>query len=225
MPARFRLRPNIKKLIAYPLAVAVWAIFSASSALAQTTWTINIDATGNQQKPHRYTVNRQDTGTPCKYNNANSDAPKLHVCGNDTIQWVASTDPDSSGNKKNELFIFHEDKVLIDGKNNSVQLLHSSSSDANPAEGIVDPSVVQPGQDISHEYYVIVYDKSNKKWYVEDPTIIIGGTRATDLVLDLQKDCKQLSRLLEKADDLSKTQKDKVNMGCEAFGNIHIPKN
>jgi hypothetical protein len=224
MPAQFRLKPNIKKLIAYPLAVAVLVIFSASSALAQTTWTINIDATGNQPKPNGYTVARKDTGTACKYNNSNSDAPKLRVCGDDTVQWVASTAPNSSGEMKNELFIFHEDRVLIDGTTKHLnQLFHSS--DGNPAGGKVDSGAVQPGKDVDHEYYVAVYDRSNKKWYVEDPKIIIGGTRATDLVLDLQKDCKQLNRLLEKANDLSKAQKDKINEGCEAFGNIHIPKN
>lgn len=222
MPARLGFSLSIKVFSIYSVIVTVFCIFLTQRAQAQTQWTITIDATGSQPKPHGYTVARKDIGSPCSYNNSNSDAPKLKVCGNDIVQWIASTAADSSGIKKNELFIFHEDKVLLDGNKNSIQLLHES--DGNAAEGIVDPSAVQPGQDVDHEYYVIVYDRSHKKWYVEDPKIIIGGTRGPQLIRSIQKSCDELSPLLDKHDDLGKEARDKAIQACKTFSEIHVPQ-
>jgi hypothetical protein len=216
MPTQPKLSSNRKNFSIYILAAIALSIFPTWGAEAQTTWTITVVATGNHQKPVRYDVSRVDTGVPCVY--SNNDAKKLKVCLKDTIRWAAETDAGTDGTKKNELFVFHEDPILIDTTNATVQTLHASYG--KTADGHVDPHAPQG----DHEYYVAIYDKSNTRWYAEDPKIIIGGTLAIDLVLDIQKDCKQLSPLLEKADDLTKLQKDKITEGCKVFSDIHTSK-
>jgi hypothetical protein len=205
--------------LVYSVTIATFTILTAPRAEAYTTWTITIDATGNGAKPAGYSLSRTDTGIPCKETNSNSDAPNLTVCPNDLILWVASTAPGSSGKKKNELFIFHEDAILLDGDGNSVQTLHSSNG--VPTGGTVDPRATLLG----HEYYVVVYDKSNKKWYMEDPKIIIGGAQVPPLMEDIQKNCKQLILLLDKYTELSQDSNDQAIKACRQLGEISIPKN
>ena len=219
MPTQLGLTPNIKLLLAYSAIGFVFGFFPTQSSQAQTEWTITIDATGNHPKPAGYKVSRRDIGVPCGY--TNNDATQLYVCPKDTVLWVASTAPGSSGagKKKNELFIFHEDQILLDSDGNSVQTLHSS--DGAAIGGTIDPSAIPLG----HEYYVVVYDRSNKKWYVEDPKIIIGGAVVADLIQNIQKNCDQLSPLIEKDKNLGDKNKDLVREGCKQFRNITKPSN
>lgn len=219
MPAQLGFNHNVKMLLAHSVIAVVFGFFPTQSTQAQTQWTITIDATGNQSKPAGYSLSRKELGVPCKYTNTNSDAPRLYVCPRDTILWVVSTAPGSSGKKKNELFVFHEDMILLDSDGNPVQALHSS--DGAPIGGTIDPNAILLG----HEYYVVVYDRSNKKWYVEDPKIIIGGAVAADLIQNIQKNCDQLYPLIEKDKNLSDKNKDLVREGCKQFQNIKKPSN
>jgi len=219
VPAQLNLSSTIKKLLVYSITVATFTIILAPRAKAYTTWTITIDATGNGPKPAGYSLSRTDTGIPCEYTNSSSGARSLTVCPKDVVLWVASTAPGSSGKKKNELFVFQEDTILLDGDNNSVQTLHSS--DGAATGGTIDPTATLLG----HEYYVVVYDRSNKKWYMEDPKIIIGGTQVPSLMEDIQKNCKQLTPLLEKHADLSKEAKEQAIKACKQLEEINIPKN
>jgi|SRR5580704_2355492 hypothetical protein len=202
MPYTPILLPRFKRCMV--LAIAVAAICAAlssnasaqttASTHAQTTWTITIDATGPGPKPAGYTVDFTPKTGGCPLAEPPSPTPNptsLSICENDIVQWVAVTRKNASGNMKSEMSVFHEHTILLDpnygGKPN--QAYHAS--DGQPTQpATVDPNAsVNPN--VSHEYYVAVFDKVGRRWYVDDPKIIIGGVGIDELIALIKKECSE----------------------------------
>jgi hypothetical protein len=212
------LEVKFKHFLTLAIALAVFGGLFVTNANAQvvpaktepTTWTITIDATtkpsaANPNPKLVYTVEREDPPPPavgCIYDNP--DARNLEVCPNDIVQWTAKTADAPLQKPKNEMFVFHEDAILLD-KDGPRHVFHASDggSDGATADPKVSSDVTQ------HEYHVAVIDELNHHIYLEDPKIMIGTGSKLGLENRITQDCKTLIRLSKGSE-----HEDEVISGC-----------
>ena len=158
------------------LAVVAFGSLFVSSAQAQhlpTTWTITVDGTGPRLKPG-YTVTYLPANGGCPYATAAVDPERLKVCQGDTVNWIANT-----STTKNVMSVIHEDPVM---DQNHIPTQAFSASDSSPVGAVVDSNAVFLGP---HEYFVVVFDKSTRRSYVDDPKIMIGTGSAIEIMKEL----------------------------------------
>lgn len=178
--------------------LAIFAILLVPRASAQaTTWTITIDATGSSSNPG-YSVSPTTGGCPftLKQNPEN-----LAVCPGDKIVWqLMSTE------KLSELYLYHEDAILLDPNTNSPHGVQASNDNPSLTYTVKsNPSLQGP-----HKYYVAALDKKTARLYVADPKVIIGQGSPIELLDQIQTACKPLLGSLE---DNSKA-KDQAKAMC-----------
>jgi hypothetical protein len=204
-------------LLAIRIAVLGGLIATAANAQVApattepTTWTITIDATtkpsaANPNPALGYAVGRQDPPSPavgCIYDNP--DPRNVKVCPKDMVFWTVKTADAPLQKAKNEMFVFHEDAILLDDTG-SRHVFHASNGGKDGAKA--DPKFSSDVQ--QHEYHVAVIDELNHHVYLEDPKIMIGTGSKLELENKIKRDCKTIL-------DRSKESKDESPLirGCK----------
>ena len=168
--------PSRARSVFFTVAAIAFSSLFVSSARAQylpTTWTITIDGTGPRLKPGYRPVTFSPTTGGCPYATLAADTERLQVCLGDTVIWQANT-----STPKNVMSVITEDPVL---DQNNIPTQAFNASDSVPVKGTVDASASLG----SHEYLVVIFNKSTKRSYIDDPKIIIGTGSSIDVMKKL----------------------------------------
>jgi len=156
------------------ISAVVFATGGPKSPPLHTVWTVTVDATGSGHSL-TYALSSNPSGAPnCSGLNPHPSpsASYLYICPGDTVQWVAKTKTNQSGEMKSELGLLHEECILLDKWGHSHQSFHASHGHPTEGGATDDPCVALK---VPHKYYAVVFDKVSNQWHYDDPKIIVGG--------------------------------------------------
>jgi hypothetical protein len=189
-------------------AAAVLFMFLPCKATGQTKWMITVNATGASEMP-TYSIASDPPNAPnCDPSGAkpgtNGD---LYVCLHDKICWIAVTTPDGAGNMHSEMFIFVDDDIL-DKDDNTRTITHAFR--AKNGAKICGPVDDWTGEEVDHKYGVVVFDRSTKRIYIDDPKIRIGTGTAVPALRYFQEACHSQSKFIADLDVKDESKKQAI---------------
>jgi hypothetical protein len=178
---------------------------------------ITANATGASEVP-AYSVASDPPNAPnCDPSGAKPGTTgDLYVCRDDKICWMAVTTPDGAGKMHSEMFIFVDDDV-VDNDDATMTITHAFR--AKGGAKICGPVDEGAGEEVDHKYGVVVFDRSTKRIYIDDPKIRIGTGLGVPALRYFQQACHSQSKFLADLDvkDESKKQAiiDRFRATCE----------
>jgi len=171
--------------VVFATALAAFGSLSASSAKAQTTWTITVDVTSGNETPAYKVLSNPTGASDCSGTNPNPLPSHyiLYICPNDKVEWKVKTT-----GKKGWLSIHQKDGFLM---RNGVPIYWFHSREGGSADGGQSDAII-PASPLVYEYFVAVFDDNSTQshLYAHDPKVIIGNGPPIEL---FDAECKKVA--------------------------------
>jgi len=185
MPAEPSHYPDIRNALIPLIAISLISICFTCSAEAQTTWLVLVDVSSGNDTP-TYLVSPQNADTCDPSHKSQGNNGDVYVCPNDTVLWMAKSKQDNQTKMQHHhLIIAQEDGILVKTPGSDPIHIFHAHEGGRDGGAIYEP--VPPDGPENHEYSVFVFDKVANYLYVDDPKIIIGGTRLETELARLEK--------------------------------------
>jgi hypothetical protein len=173
MPALLNRFPNMKKVLIFFIVLIFYLVCFTFSVDAQTTWLVTVDVTSGSPKP-TYRITHTGTGNTCDSSQDNSGTNgDIYVCLGDKVLWTAKSKMDSNGKMHHHLILGQEDDVLDRTSTSGPTHIFHDHEGVNLGGAVDDLADLK-----DHKYSVFVFDSVAGSPFIDDPKIIIGGTRS-----------------------------------------------